>query len=87
MSDDHSPEPGYIYVLQNDSHDPFVLKIGMTRHSPDKRAKEIYWGATGVPEYFDIAVAFSVGDCILAEKVIHQRLSTFRVNPRREFLE
>lgn len=80
-------ESGYIYVLQNDAHNPYIVKIGLTRHSPDKRTKDIYWGATGVPLKFDIAAAFSVGNCVLAEKVIHQRLATFRVNPRREFFK
>jgi hypothetical protein len=78
---------GYIYILQNDAYDPFFIKIGLTRHTPDKRAKEIYWGATGVPLKFNIAIAFSVSDCVLAEKEIHSRLNTFRINSRREFFK
>ena len=76
---------GYIYILQNDSHDNLVLKIGLTRGKPELRAKQLYWGSTGVPEHFDIAVAYSVGDCVTAEAEIHRRLETYRINPKREF--
>ncbi len=87
MTGSNKSKQGYIYILQNDSHNPYVIKIGLTRDAPEKRADQIYWRGTGVPVKFDIVVAFSVGDCVLAEKQIHQRLDTYRVNPRREFFK
>lgn len=83
----NNQKTGYVYILQNDAHDPYIIKIGLTRHDPNRRAKQIYWGATGVPLKFNIAIAFSVGDCVLAEKTIHEMLDTFRPNPRREFFK
>jgi len=78
---------GYVYILQNNSHENLVLKIGLTTGKPEVRAKQLYWGSSGVPEHFDIAVAFSVGDCKVAEAESHRRLETFRINPRREFFK
>ena len=77
--------PGYVYVLQNKAFGANVLKIGLTTRAPDIRAREIYAGATGVPLPFEVAVAFSVTDCVRAEKLIHARLKVYRLNHRREF--
>lgn len=77
--------PGYIYVLQNRAYGAHVVKIGLTTREPSTRAREIYSGATGVPMPFDIAVAYSVADCNLAEKRVHRRLTAYRLNRRREF--
>lgn len=76
---------GYIYILQNAAFGSYVVKIGLTTRAPDLRASEIYAGATGVPMPFEIAHAFSVGDCEEAERRIHKRLATYRLNRRREF--
>lgn len=76
---------GYIYVLQNTAYGPCVVKIGLTTREPEVRAREIYAGSTGVPMPFDVAVAYSVADCKLAEKRIHKRLAVYRLNLRREF--
>lgn len=76
---------GYIYVLQNTAYGSSVVKIGLTTREPSIRAREIYAGSTGVPLPFDIAVAYSVADCKLAEKIIHRRLAVYRLNLRREF--
>jgi hypothetical protein len=77
--------PGYIYVLQNRAFGSYVVKIGLTTREPSIRAREIYSGSTGVPMPFDIAVAYSVADCKLAEKLTHRRLTAYRLNRRREF--
>lgn len=77
--------PGYIYILQNEAFGAYVVKIGLTTREPDVRAREIYSGATGVPLPFEVAAAYSVGDCKLAEKRIHKRLFPYRLNTRREF--
>jgi hypothetical protein len=76
---------GYIYAFQNRAFGAHVVKIGLTTRAPDVRANEIYTGATGVPVKFEIAAAYSVGDCVAAEKKIHKRLKAFRMNKRREF--
>jgi hypothetical protein len=76
---------GYVYVLQNTAYGAYVLKIGRTTREPNIRAQEVYAGASGVPVPFDVAAAFSVGDCIAAEKSIHKRLRSYRLNNRREF--
>lgn len=78
-------DKGFVYVLVNDSYNPSVTKVGLTRRSPDVRRREIYQGSTGVPEHFDVAVAFNVGNCVRAEEISHQRLDVYRVNPKREF--
>ncbi len=76
---------GYIYILINESYGNRV-KIGKTNRSPEQRAKELS-SSTGVPTRFHIAYDEYVLDCDLAEKVIHGRLETYRVNKRREFFE
>lgn len=76
---------GYIYALQNELYGSHLIKIGLTTREPNVRAREIYTGATGVPIKFDIAVAYAVGDCQRAEKIIHKRLKAYRINNRREF--
>jgi hypothetical protein len=30
---------------------------------------------------------WDVADCVLAEKLIHEKLSVFRVNPKREYFK
>ncbi|ACK67210.1 hypothetical protein PCC8801_3235 [Rippkaea orientalis PCC 8801] len=74
---------GYIYILENQSLKDNLIKIGRTTKEPEVRAKELY--TTGVPESFSISFACKVGDCILAEKQIHQILENYRHNSKREF--
>ncbi|WP_335048208.1 GIY-YIG nuclease family protein [Nostoc sp.] len=76
---------GYIYALKNRSFGSNIIKIGMTTRKPDVHAKEIYHGASGVPEPFDIAFACKVADCEVAEKKIHRRFNAYRSNKVREF--
>ncbi|MCH1925103.1 GIY-YIG nuclease family protein [Shewanella sp. C32] len=75
----------FIYILNNKSFEPYVLKIGKTRISPEVRAKQIYFGKTGVPEPFDVLFSCTVPDCDIAEKKIHETLKSYRHNKRREF--
>ncbi|TNI27145.1 GIY-YIG nuclease family protein [Aeromonas veronii] len=75
----------YIYVLKNPVYEAYIVKIGKTKLDPYIRAQQIYWGATGVPEHFEIAFVCKVPDCDLAEKKIHKLLSSYRKNNRREF--
>ncbi|HCZ9266003.1 TPA: GIY-YIG nuclease family protein [Vibrio alginolyticus] len=75
----------YVYVLKNSSYEAYVVKIGKTTQSPTVRANQLYWGATGVPEHFDVAFVCAVPDCHVAESKIHKVLSSYRRNNRREF--
>jgi T5orf172 domain len=76
--------PGYIYILQNNSLGNNHIKIGMTTREPDIRAQELS-RATGVPEQFHITFACKVSDCKLAEKKVHKILNAYRSNAGREF--
>lgn len=75
----------YVYVLKNSSYEAYVVKIGKTTQEPRIRANQLYWGATGVPEHFDIAFVCAVPDCSRAESKVHKILKTYRRNNRREF--
>lgn len=75
----------YIYALQNKSFGAHHIKIGKTKQKPVLRARELYQGASGVPEPFDVALACQVADCTAAERKIHKRLEVYRSNNRREF--
>ncbi|WFR81342.1 GIY-YIG nuclease family protein [Janthinobacterium rivuli] len=74
-----------LYILKNKSFQRNILKIGMTKKQTNSRAKQLYSGATGVPEPFDVLFACSVADCRAAESIVHRRLAAFRVNNSREF--
>ncbi|MRW94327.1 hypothetical protein GJ699_30565 [Duganella sp. FT80W] len=78
-------EASQLYILKNRSFQQNVLKIGMTNKKASARAKQIYSGATGVPEPFDVLFACSVADCRVAERQVHRRLAAYRVNDSREF--
>tara|TARA_R110000850_G_scaffold30618_5_gene84092 strand:+ start:1800 stop:2366 length:567 start_codon:yes stop_codon:yes gene_type:complete len=78
--------PGYIYILQNESLDPDRLKIGRTVHNPESRAEEISQ-ATGVPTPFTVSWYGYTEDCIIAERLIHESLDDYRTNPKREFFD
>lgn len=75
---------GYIYILANASM-PGQLKIGKTKRTPEKRAKEMQ--STGVPTPFLVAHKRHVTDIDRAEKIVHEKLKACRINPRREFFE
>jgi len=64
---------------------PGLLKIGLTKHTPQKRAKELY--STGVPVQFDLEKCWRVprDELKRAERDIHEILSDYRINNKREF--
>ncbi len=63
---------------------PGYLKIGMTTKTPEERARELS-ASTGVAVPYSVAYSEEVVDCAMAESMIHNRLSKFRVNRGREF--
>ena len=82
---DNETVVSYIYILSNKAFLPGILKIGLTSHTPQKRAKELY--STGVPVEFDLEQAWRVPEDELqgAERDIHRILSEYRFNKKREF--
>lgn len=74
---------GWIYVLSSREL-PDLLKVGMTTRSVEERAREIN-AATGVAVPFGVRRCWCVSDPAAAEKVAHERLSSWRVRGDREF--
>jgi hypothetical protein len=75
---------GYIYCLSNESM-PGLLKIGMTRRTPENRVKELH--TTGVPSIFKIEYSRKVNKPKEIERMIHKELKHFRVKDNREFFK
>jgi len=75
---------GYIYVMRSAAHDKDVFKIGATKRSSEIRSDELS-RTTGSPDKFLVAEDWQVKDCFLAEKLIHEKLKKYRINPSREF--
>ncbi len=77
------PDPGHLYALANESM-PGLLKIGMTKRNPRRRAKELE--STGVPTAFTVAwKSAPLANVSQAEQAAHNALAKFRVRRRREF--
>lgn len=87
MSDDgRSVSAGRIYILRDPLHQDALIKIGHTTRTSESRAKEIT-SATGVPWGFEVIYEESVLDSLAAERLVHNRLSAYRVNQKREFFK
>jgi len=76
--------PGFIYVMRCAAHGKDIFKIGLTTRTADLRSNELT-SSTSAPDQFLVVEEWEVGDCELAEKIIHERLEPFRINPKREF--
>ncbi|SEJ85739.1 GIY-YIG nuclease family protein [Pseudomonas sp. NFR16] len=83
-SRNHSVNPGIIYVMRCAAHGKDIFKIGLTTRTADLRSNELT-SSTSAPDQFLVVEEWEVGDCELAEKIIHERLEPFRINPKREF--
>jgi DNA-directed RNA polymerase subunit RPC12/RpoP len=77
-------EEGHVYVMVN-SEKPDLVKIGMTKRDPEKRAKELR--GTGVSMPYIVAYEVKTEHPKQVEKAVHNRLSHKRVNPDREFFK
>lgn len=77
---------GFIYVMRSAAHGKNVFKVGLTRRTPEERSKELS-RSTSAPDHFHVMEEWDVADCVLAEKLIHEKLSVFRVNPKREYFK
>jgi hypothetical protein len=77
---------GYINIMISPALRSDFLKIGKTTRIPERRADELSIG-TGVPLRFYVAFDTFVSDCHSVEKLVHERLSSFRSSSNREFFE
>lgn len=77
---------GYVYVLWNPAFRPNRFKVGRTARTPEERASELS-AETGVPEPYEVHYKERVRDCVLAERLIHERLHSVRMDTRKEFFE
>ncbi len=78
--------PGKIYILRNPMFKDALVKIGRTINETETRAKQLS-SVTGVPYPYEVLYEEDVVDYELAEKLIHEKLDSYRVNPRREFFQ
>ena len=65
---------------------PGLVKIGRTERSVSERVGELS-SHTGVPISFTVVKEYEVENSVGAEKMIHERLSNFRVSDNREFFK
>lgn len=77
---------GFIYVMRSGAHQKDVFKVGLTKRDSETRSKELS-GSTSSPDHFLVVEEWFVKDCVLAEKIIHQKLDGYRVNPKREYFK
>lgn len=81
-----SDNAGFIYVIRSGAHQKDVFKVGLTRRDAETRSKELS-RSTSSPDHFLVVEEWFVKDCVLAEKLIHQKLDSYRVNPKREYFK
>ncbi len=77
---------GYIYVMRSAAHAKDIFKIGLTTRTTEERAKELT-RSTSSPDHFLTVQEWATPDCVLAEKLIHEELARYRINPGREFFK
>lgn len=81
-----SENPGYIYVMRSAAHQKDVFKVGLTKRDAEARSKEL-GRSTSSPDHFLVVEEWYVSDCVLAERLIHEKLKEYRVNPKREYFK
>ncbi|AGU51560.1 bacteriophage T5 orf172 domain-containing [Variovorax paradoxus B4] len=78
--------PGFIYVMRSAAHLKDVFKVGLTRRTSDERSGELS-RSTSSPDHFLVVEEWATGDCVQAERLIHEELASYRFNPSREFFK
>ena len=71
----------FIYILENTLM-PGLVKIGRTERSVSERVNELS-SSTGVPTGFTVVKEYAVANSVEAERIIHERLSDYRVSDMR----
>jgi len=82
----NSDNAGYVYVMRSAAHQKDVFKVGLTKRDAETRSKELS-RSTSSPDHFLVVEEWHVIDCVLAEKLIHEKLQDYRVNPKREYFK
>lgn len=77
------PNVGYIYIMRQAAHEENIFKVGLTRREVEKRSKEL--SNTSAIDKFHIITKYLTKDCVRAEKLIHEKLTHYRLSERREF--
>lgn len=77
---------GLIYVMRSAAHAKNIFKIGLTTRTSEERSEELT-RTTASPDDFLVVQDWEVVDCEKAEKLIHEYLAPYRVNPKREFFK
>lgn len=80
----NSENAGHIYVMRSAAHQKNIFKVGLTRRDASLRASELT-RTTSSPDHFLVVQEWQVSDCVLAERIIHEELQSYRFNPNREF--
>jgi hypothetical protein len=78
--------PGFIYVMRCAAHGKDIFKVGLTSRTTDLRSSELT-SSTSAPDQFLVVEEWEVKNCELAERIIHERLEQYRINPKREFFQ
>lgn len=74
---------GFVYVMTNASM-PGLVKVGMTKVSPQVRASQISQN-TGIPTPFEVVAEFRTSQAERVEAVAHEAMKSARVSASREF--
>ena len=77
------PNAGYIYIMRQAAHEENIFKVGLTRREVEVRSKEL--SNTSTIDKFHIITKYLTKDCVIAEKLIHEKLNNYRLSKRREF--
>jgi hypothetical protein len=75
---------GVVYVMRSASHPRDQFKIGFTIKDAYDRANQLY-STSGQSDQFNVVQQWRVRSPRRLESLVHQRLASYRVNPRREF--
>lgn len=84
---EYSIEKGSVYLLSNE-YMPNLIKIGYTTKDVYERCDKLYYeGKPGVPYPFSVEYEQFTVCPRDSEKVIHEQLEEYRINPEREFFK
>jgi len=75
--------PGYLYAMKSVAF-PGLFKVGWSER-PDRRRQEL--SSTGVPDPYELFLAYPVKDAKRAEALAFSLLHDLRYNNRKEFFE
>jgi hypothetical protein len=79
-------DAGWLYVMRCPLMDDDIFKVGWSSRTPKIRAEEAS-KATGVPMAYIVVESWKVDGARLIEATVHQALTAYRINPRREFFK